>query len=52
MANIFQTSPVYISLENLRDSTTNEDLKLDTQVSNENVSILISKAQDIIDNVI
>jgi len=41
MANIFETSPVYISIENLRDSTTNEDLKDINQVTDENVSILI-----------
>ena len=52
MANIFETSPVYISIENLRDSTTNEDLKDINQVTDENVSILIWKAQDIIDNLI
>ncbi len=52
MANIFDTIPVYITLSNLRDSTTNPDLKDDWIVSDTNVQALISKAQNIIDDII
>lgn len=52
MANLFETIPVYIALADLRDTTSNEDLKTDSGVSDWDASILISKAQDIIDNVI
>lgn len=54
MTNLFVQDPVYISIENLRDSTTNEDIKADSPVvvTDEDLKILIWKAQDIIDAVI
>lgn len=50
MANLFETPPIYVSIEDLRDTTTNESLENDSTVTDGDLSILISKAQDIIDN--
>ena len=52
MANLFETTPIYVSISDLRDTTTNSDLKSSWTVEDWDVSILISKAQDIIDNAI
>lgn len=52
MANLFLTEPVYLSLTDLRETTTNPDLKEVDSVDDDNIKILIWKAQDIIDNLI
>lgn len=52
MANLFLTEPVYLSLTDLRETTTNLDLKEAYSVDDDNVKILVWKAQDIIDNLI
>lgn len=52
MTNIFEENPVYVDIQTLRDSTTNPDLKEPTTVDDTKVSILISKAEIIIDYVI
>lgn len=52
MPNIFEESPVYVDIQTLRDSTTNPDLQNDETVTDSQLSILITKAEVIIDYVI
>lgn len=52
MANLFEITPVYVSVTDLRDTTTNSDLESDTVVEASDIKILIGKAQDIIDSII
>ena len=52
MANIFESTPIYTNVVDVRDTTTNTELQSSTNVSDWDVEILIWKAQDIIDDVI
>ena len=52
MANLFVNEPIYTTIIDLRETTTNPDLKESSIVNDENVKILITKSQDIIDAVI
>ena len=50
MVNLFIQEPIYITIQELKDSSNNQDIKLST--NDDNLKILISKAQDVIDYII
>jgi len=49
MTNLFLREPTYITVTEIKDSTSNSDLQ---NLSDDEIKILISKAEDTIDNYI